>query len=194
MDKVSYALGLSIGNNFINSGIKELSTEDFVRGLKDVLEEKEPAIKYEEAQKVITEYFSRLQKDRYENNKAAGEEFLKINGHRDDVTTLPSGVQYRVLKRGEGPKPSLTDRVKCHYHGTLINGVVFDSSVDRGEPAVFPVNGVIKGWQEILQLMPVGSQWRVTVPYHLAYGEQGAGNAIEPYSTLNFDIELLDIV
>lgn len=194
MDKISYALGLSIGNNFLHSGIRNLSAEDFLKGLTDVLEDKDPQIKYDEAQSLITEYFTGLQKERHENNKAAGEEFLKINGHREDVTTLPSGVQYRVLKKGDGPKPSLTDKVKCHYHGTLINGVVFDSSVDRGEPAVFPVNGVILGWQEVLQLMPVGSKWRVTIPYDKAYGEKGAGGAIEPYSTLNFDIELLDIV
>lgn len=194
MDKVSYALGLSIGQNFQSTGIKDLQAEDFYNGLLDVIKGRQPKISYEEAQQVINAYFSQLQKERYQNNKAAGEEFLKINAHRDDVTVLDSGVQYQVLKQGDGPKPKATDKVKCHYHGTLINGVVFDSSVDRGTPATFPVNGVIKGWQEVLQLMPVGSKWRVAIPYNLAYGEQGAGSSIEPYATLLFDIELLEIV
>ncbi len=193
MNKISYALGLSIGNNFKTSGIETIEIEDFVRGLKTVMEDKDSEISYDEAKTVINEYFVKLQQERFANIKAAGEEFLKINAHRDGVTVLPSGVQYQVLKTGDGNKPTLTDSVKCHYHGTLINGIVFDSSVDRGEPAVFPVSGVIKGWTEILQLMPVGSKWRVTIPYNLAYGERGAGQAIEPYSTLIFDIELLGI-
>ena len=193
MDKISYSLGLSIGNNFISSGIKDLNIDDFVLGLKDVLNEQEPKVTYDEAKNVINAYFMKLQEERFENNKAAGAEFLLINGNRRDVTTLESGVQYQVLTMGDGPKPKATDMVKCHYHGTLINGTVFDSSVNRGEPAKFPVNGVIKGWQEILQLMPVGSKWRVTIPYQHAYGERGAGEMIEPYSTLIFDIELLGI-
>ncbi|KGN82416.1 peptidylprolyl isomerase [Porphyromonas cangingivalis] len=193
MDKISYALGLSIGNNFKASGVNSIAVEDFVAGLNDVLADKDPQISYEDAKVVINEYFMKLQQERFENNKAAGVEFLKINGCREDVTTLPSGLQYQVLVMGDGPKPTLSDSVKCHYHGTLINGVVFDSSVNRGEPAVFPLGGVIKGWTEILQLMPVGSKWRVTIPYDLAYGERGAGQAIEPYSTLIFDIELLGI-
>ena len=193
MDKISYALGLSIGNNFKASGVNSRAVEDFVAGLNDVLADKDPQISYEDAKVVINEYFMKLQQERFENNKAAGAEFLKINGCREDVTTLPSGLQYQVLVMGDGPKPTLSDSVKCHYHGTLINGVVFDSSVNRGEPAVFPLGGVIKGWTEVLQLMPVGSKWRVTIPYDLAYGERGAGQAIEPYSTLIFDIELLGI-
>ena len=193
MDKISYALGLSIGNNFKASGVNSIAVEDFVAGLNDVLADKDPQISYEDAKVVINEYFMKLQQERFENNKAAGAEFLKINGCREDVTTLPSGLQYQVLVMGDGPKPTLSDSVKCHYHGTLINGVVFDSSVNRGEPAVFPLGGVIKGWTEVLQLMPVGSKWRVTIPYDLAYGERGAGQAIEPYSTLIFDIELFGI-
>lgn len=193
MDKISYALGLSIGNNFKSSGIEKLDAAQFVAGLQDVLDDKEPKISYDEAKTIIGDYFQKLQQERYENIKAAGEEFLKINAHRDDVTTLPSGLQYQVLTMGDGAKPTLSDSVKCHYHGKLINGIVFDSSVERGEPAVFPVSGVIAGWTEILQLMPVGSKWRVTIPYQLAYGERGAGGAIEPYSTLIFDIELLGI-
>lgn len=193
MDKISYALGLSIGNNFTSSGIKELNTEDFILGLRDVLDGRDAKISYDEAKEVISTYFMQLREERFENNKAAGAEFLLINGNRRDVTTLPSGVQYQVITKGEGPTPKATDTVKCHYHGTLINGTVFDSSVERGQPASFPVNGVIQGWQEILQMMPVGSKWRVAIPYQHAYGERGAGEMIEPYTTLVFDIELLGI-
>lgn len=194
MDKVSYALGLSIGNNFQNSGIKCLQVEDFVQGLSDVLNEKQPAISYDEAKKVINDFFLRLHKEKLEINKKAGEEFLSINKGRAGVVTLPSGLQYQVLQQGNGEKPKATDKVKCHCHGTLINGTVFDSSVERGTPAVFGVNQVIPGWVEALQLMPVGSKWRLFIPSNLAYGENGAGEMIEPNSTLIFDVELLDIV
>jgi FKBP-type peptidyl-prolyl cis-trans isomerase FklB len=193
MDKISYALGLSIGNNFQNSGINN-QVEDFVKGLKDVLGGAEPEISYDEAKQVINDYFMNLQKERLELNKKAGEEFLNINKGKAGVVTLPSGLQYQVLKQGEGAKPAASDKVKCHYHGTLINGTVFDSSVQRGEPAVFGVSQVIPGWVEALQLMPVGSKWRLFIPSDLAYGEHGAGDAIEPNSALVFDVELLDIV
>ena len=194
MDKISYALGLSIGNNFQNSGINNLQVEDFVKGPKDVLSEAQPEISYDEAKQVINDYFMNLQKERLELNKKAGEEFLNINKGKAGVVTLPSGLQYQVLKQGEGAKPAASDKVKCHYHGTLINGTVFDSSVQRGEPAVFGVSQVIPGWVEALQLMPVGSKWRLFIPSNLAYGEHGAGDAIEPNSALVFDVELLDIV
>ena len=194
MDKVSYALGLSIGNNFQNSGIKQLQVEDFMKGLEDVLVEKQPAISYEEAKQVINDYFMKLQQERLEINKQAGAEFLEINRHKAGVVELPSGLQYEILKQGTGAKPSASDKVKCHYHGTLINGTVFDSSVQRGEPATFGVSQVIPGWVEALQLMPVGSKWRLFIPSNLAYGEHGAGDVIEPNSTLIFDVELLDIV
>ena len=194
MDKVSYALGLSIGNNFQNSGIKKLQVEDFVKGLEDVLGEKQPAISYEEAKQVINDYFMKLQQERLEINKQAGAEFLEINRHKAGVVELPSGLQYEILKQGTGAKPSASDKVKCHYHGTLINGTAFDSSVQRGEPATFGVSQVIPGWVEALQLMPVGSKWRLFIPSNLAYGEHGAGDVIEPNSTLIFDVELLDIV
>ena len=184
MDKISYALGLSIGNNFQNSGINNLQVEDFVKGLKDVLSEAQPEISYDEAKQVINDYFMNLQKERLELNKKG----------KAGVVTLPSGLQYQVLKQGEGAKPTASDKVKCHYHGTLINGTVFDSSVQRGEPAVFGVSQVIPGWVEALQLMPVGSKWRLFIPSNLAYGEHGAGDAIEPNSALVFDVELLDIV
>lgn len=194
MDKVSYALGLSIGNNFQNSGINDLQIEDFVKGLKDILGGQTPEISYDEAKQVINDYFMKLQKEKFEINKKAGEEFLNINKGKAGVVTLPSGFQYQVLQKGEGPKPTASDKVKCHYHGTLINGTVFDSSVQRGEPAVFGVSQVIPGWVEALQLMPVGSKWRLFIPSDLAYGEHGAGEAIEPNSALIFEVELLDIV
>ncbi|MCC8197508.1 MAG: FKBP-type peptidyl-prolyl cis-trans isomerase [Tannerellaceae bacterium] len=194
MDKVSYALGLSIGNNFQNSGINNLQVEDFVKGLKAVLEETTPELSYDEAKEVINAYFTNLQKEKLELNKKAGAEFLNINKNKAGVVKLPSGLQYEILKKGDGAIPTASDKVKCHYHGTLINGTVFDSSVQRGEPAVFGVSQVIPGWVEALQLMPVGSKWRLFIPSELAYGEQGAGDAIEPNSTLVFDVELLDIV
>lgn len=193
MDKVSYALGLSIGNNFKSSGIDNVVMDDFMQGLSDVLEENAPQLSYDEAKREIEAYFMDLQQKAVKLNKEAGEEFLKINAHKEGVTTLPSGLQYEVIKMGEGPKPTLSDTVTCHYHGTLINGIVFDSSMDRGEPASFPLRGVIAGWTEILQLMPVGSKWKVTIPSDLAYGDRGAGEHIKPGSTLIFIIELLSI-
>lgn len=185
---------MSIGNNFMNSGIKSLNVEDFTKGLNDILNNISPAISYDEAKSIINDYFIKLQQDKSENNKRAGEEFLSINKCKAGIVTLPSGLQYEVLKKGEGMKPSANDKVKCHYHGTLINGVVFDSSVQRNEPAVFGVSQVIPGWVEALQLMPVGSKWRLFIPSGLAYGEHGAGESIEPNSTLIFEVELLDIV
>jgi FKBP-type peptidyl-prolyl cis-trans isomerase FklB len=194
MDKVSYALGLSIGNNFQNSGMKNIQVEDFIKGMTDVLGNKEPDISYEEAKEVINDYFVKLQGEKLELNKKAGEEFLQINKKKAGVTELPSGLQYEVLKKGSGARPKASDKVKCHYHGTLINGTVFDSSVQRGEPAVFGVSQVIPGWVEALQLMETGAKWRLFIPSDLAYGERGAGESIEPNSTLIFDVELLDIV
>lgn len=194
MDKVSYALGLSIGQNFRASGFDEINFEDFLSAFRTVYEEGEPKMSYEEAREVVNSYFQDVQRRAIERNKEASEEFLKINGHKTGVTTLPSGLQYEVIKMGDGPKPQLTDSVECHYHGTLINGQVFDSSMDRGETATFPLQGVIKGWTEILQLMPVGSKWKVVIPADLAYGDRGAGQMIQPGSTLIFVIELIAIV
>lgn len=194
MDKISYALGLSIGNNFLTSGIKKVDSKDFVQGLEDVLKGAQPQMTYDEAKDVINDFFSKLQAERLELNKKAGEEFLTINKNKAGVVTLPSGLQYEILKKGEGKTPTATDQVECHYHGTLIDGTVFDSSVQRGTPATFGVNQVIPGWVEALQLMPVGSKWRLFIPSNLAYGEAGAGQAIEPNSTLIFDVEVLKIV
>ncbi|MDY6147713.1 MAG: FKBP-type peptidyl-prolyl cis-trans isomerase [Porphyromonas sp.] len=193
-DKVSYALGLSIGNNFRASGIRSLVTEDFVAGVEAVFNETKPEIEYEEAQKVLNEFFQRLQNQEAELNLKAGREFMEIQKNKSGVTTLENGIQYEVFKRGEGEKPSAQDTVRVHYHGTLIDGTIFDSSVQRGTPAEFPLRNVIPGWTYILQQMPVGSKWKVTIPSELAYGERGAGQNIRPNMTLIFEIELLDII
>ncbi len=194
MDKISYALGLSIGNNFLSSGIKNVDFEAFLKGMQDVINEAPLAMSYDEAKEVMNDFFSKLQEDRLEINMKAGEEFLSINKNRAGVVTLPSGLQYEILKEGTGAKPKATDQVKCHYHGTLIDGTVFDSSVERGEPATFGVNQVIPGWVEALQLMPAGSKWKLFIPSNLAYGASGAGQTIEPNSALIFEVEILDIV
>ena len=193
-DEVSYALGLSIGQNFKASGIKAITSEDFIAGLQDALAEREPQMTTERAREVINQLFMRLQQEEAELNAAAGKEYQEIMRHKSGVVTLPSGLQYEIIKEGKGAKPKATDKVRVHYHGTLINGVVFDSSVERGEPTEFSLNAVIPGWTEILQLMPVGSKWRVVIPSELAYGSRGAGDVIRPNMTLIFEIELLDIV
>ncbi len=194
MDKVSYALGLSMGNNFLNTGIKELNVEDFAAAMKSVFDGGKPEMTYEEAKQIINDYFTTLQAQMLQKNKEDGEIFLAENKKNPKVVSLPSGLQYEILTEGKGRKPKATDKVKCHYHGTLINGQVFDSSVERGQPAVFGVNQVIPGWVEALQLMPVGSRWKLFIPSNLAYGEQGAGDTIAPNSALIFEVELIDIV
>lgn len=193
-DEVSYALGLSVGQNFKASGIKAITSEDFIAGLQDALAERKPQMTTERAREVINQLFTRLQQEEAELNAAAGKEYQEIMRHKSGVVTLPSGLQYEIIKEGKGAKPKATDKVRVHYHGTLINGVVFDSSVERGEPAEFPLNAVIPGWTQILQLMPVDSKWRVVIPSELAYGSRGAGDVIRPNMTLIFEIELLDIV
>jgi FKBP-type peptidyl-prolyl cis-trans isomerase FklB len=194
MDKISYALGLSIGNNFLASGIKNLNFEKFIKAVEDVFLERTPEITYDDAKKIMNDYLMGLQADQKRLNKEAGEEFLRINKNKSGVITLPSGLQYEILRKGNGKKPKMTDKVKCHYHGMLINGTVFDSSVVREEPAVFGVSQVIQGWIEALQLMEEGSKWRLFIPSELAYGSHGAGEMIGPDSALIFDVELLDIV
>ncbi|MBF0576083.1 FKBP-type peptidyl-prolyl cis-trans isomerase [Dysgonomonas sp. GY617] len=194
MDKISYALGLSIGNNFLSSGIKKIDIEVFAKALADVLNDNQPSMSYDEAKSVINDYFTNLQAEKLDINEKAGQEFLEINKKRPGVVTLPSGLQYEIITKGEGKLPQATDQVKCHYHGTLIDGTVFDSSVQRGTPATFGVNQVIKGWVEALQLMPVGSKWKLFIPADLAYGKAGAGQSIEPNSALVFEVEVLDIV
>ena len=194
MDKLSYALRLSMGNNFKSSGIQTLSVTDFANGVKAVYEGEKPEMTYDEAKQVINDFFTQMQREVNDRNRAEGEAFLAENKKKSGVVVLPSGLQYEVLTEGKGKKPAATDRVQCHYHGTLINGEVFDSSIERGEPAVFGVSQVIPGWVEALQLMPEGSKWRLFIPSDLAYGENGAGGKIAPNSTLIFDVELLKVL
>ena len=194
MDKFSYGLGMGIGQNLLSMGVKNICVEDFIKGVKDVLSGEKPEMTHAEAQKVVNEHFQKLAEEAYAQNKASGEAFLAENAKREGVTVLPSGLQYEVLAAGEGKKPSATDRVQCHYEGTLIDGTVFDSSIKRGEPAVFGVNQVIIGWVEALQLMQEGAKWRLYIPYDLAYGEHGAGEMIPPYSALVFDVELIKVL
>lgn len=193
MDKLSYALGMSMASNLMNSGLKQIDVESFVKAFTEIMSNTTPSMSPQEANQVIQTYFSKMQDEMLENNLKEGEAFLEENSKKESVVTLPSGLQYEVLQEGIGAKPKATDKVKCHYHGTLLNGQVFDSSVQRGQPAVFGVNQVIKGWVEALQLMSVGAKWRLYIPSELAYGAQGAGNSIEPNSTLIFDVELLGI-
>lgn len=194
MDKLSYALGLSMGHNFLGSGIRSLNVEDFAKGVEAVYKQEKPEISFDEAKKIINEFFSNLQDEIAETNKQAGKEFLAENAKRSGVVVLPSGLQYEVLAEGKGRKPKVTDKVQCHYHGTLIDGQVFDSSIQRGTPAVFGVNQVIPGWVEALQLMPEGSRWKLYIPSDLAYGEQGAGGSIPANATLIFEVELIKIL
>ncbi len=194
MDKFSYGLGMGIGQNLLSMGVKNLNVEDFVKALNDVLSGAKTEISHSEAQSVVNDHFRQLAEEAYAQNKAAGEAFLAGNAKKEGVTVLPSGLQYEVLVAGNGKKPSATDRVQCHYEGTLIDGTVFDSSIKRGEPAVFGVNQVIKGWVEALQLMEEGAKWRLYIPYDMAYGEHGAGEMIPPYSALVFDVELIKVL
>jgi FKBP-type peptidyl-prolyl cis-trans isomerase FklB len=193
IDSVSYSLGVNIGEN-IKTQFPDIDLKNFEAAIKDVLDDnKEPGISGADAQKIIQEYFTKQQAKASESVVEEGRNFLAENSKKENVITLESGLQYEVIKTGEGAKPSLNDQVTTHYHGTLIDGTVFDSSVERGEPASFPVSGVIKGWTEALQLMTVGSKWKLFVPYDLAYGERGAGPQIGPFTTLIFEVELISI-
>ena len=194
MDKFSYGLGMGIGQNLLSMNVSEISVEDFVKGLQAVLQGEKPELSHIEAQKVVSEHFQKLAEEQYAKVKAEGEAFLAENAKKEGVVTLPSGLQYQVLVEGSGKKPKATDRVRCHYEGTLIDGTLFDSSVRRGEPAVFGVSQVIAGWVEALQLMSEGSKWRLFIPENLAYGAHGAGENIPPYSALVFDVELIAVI
>ena len=201
MDKVSYALGIGIGHQLANMGGQELNIDDFAQAVKDVLGGKELKIKSSDAQQIVQQFFAeqeqKIQQQRQEAGKAhkeAGEKYLAENAKKDGVITLPSGLQYQVLQEGNGKKPTAKDSVKCHYEGFLIDGTVFDSSVQRGEPAVFGLQQVIAGWTEGLQLMQEGAKYRFFIPYRLAYGEGGAGGSIPPYAALIFDVELIQVM
>lgn len=194
MDKFSYAIGLGIGQNLLSMGAQGINVEDFAQAIKDVLDRKETAISHTEAREIVNKYFEEYEAKLNAENIEKGKSFLEENAKRPGVVTLPSGLQYEIVKEGNGKKPSATDRVKCHYEGTLIDGTLFDSSIQRGEPAVFGVNQVIKGWVEALQLMTEGSKWRLFIPSELAYGAQQAGEMIPPHSTLIFDVELIEVL
>lgn len=194
LDRVSYCFGLSIASNLISSGVTTINAEAFNDAMTTVFAGNMPEIMPDEANNILQDYFEKLQKERGSKAKAAGEKFLTENKTKEGVVALPSGLQYKILKEGNGPKPKASDTVKCHYEGRLTDGTVFDSSIRRGEPAEFPVGGVIQGWVEALQLMPVGSKWQLYIPSELAYGTHGAGQAIGPDETLIFDVELLAIV
>ncbi len=193
IDSVSYSFGVMIAQNFKQDGIKDLDAKSLAKAIKDVLNDKELQIPENEAVNIANQYRLDMKSKIAEENLKAGEAFLAENAKKEGITTLESGLQYEILKEGDGNVPSASDKVNTHYHGTLIDGTVFDSSVERGQPISFPVMGVIPGWQEALQLMPVGSKWRVFVPSNLAYGTRGAGGIIGPNSALIFDIELLKI-
>ncbi|MCM8756908.1 MAG: FKBP-type peptidyl-prolyl cis-trans isomerase [Candidatus Omnitrophica bacterium] len=200
VSKLSYALGQEIGTS-----LKNLDTvvewDWFLRGIKDAFEGKEPLVPAAEANQLRQDLLQKVQAKKREEraalaekNKLEGNKFLEENAKKEGVVTTPSGLQYQILKNGTGPKPVLTDKVKVHYRGTLLDGQEFDSSYRRGEPVIFPLTGVIKGWQEALKLMNTGSTWRIFVPPHLAYGERGAGQTIGPNAVLIFEVELLEVV
>ena len=194
MDKFSYAIGLGIGQNLLSMGAQGINVNAFAQAISDVLNRKETAISHNEAREIVNKYFEELEAKMNAENIEKGKAFLAENAKKEGIITLPSGLQYQVLQEGNGKKPSATDRVKCHYEGTLIDGTLFDSSIKRGQPAVFGVNQVIKGWVEALQLMSEGSKWRLFIPSELGYGAQQAGEMIPPHSTLIFEVELIEVL
>lgn len=194
MDKISYALGLGIGQQLKSMNIRNFCMEDFNRSIADVMNGNETAMTAREAQQLLNEYFESKAKEDAQQAIAEGAAFLKENGQREGVVTTKSGLQYEVLTEGTGKSPKATDQVRCHYEGRLINGNVFDSSYQRNEPADFGLNQVIAGWTEGVQLMKEGAKYRFFIPYVLGYGERGAGSQIPPYSTLVFDVELIKVL
>lgn len=195
--QASYGIGYQMGQQLQSNPFEGLDIEAVMAGVKDAFTGEAAKVDNETLREAFGQIHQRMQevkKAEFEVAIKEGADFLAKNAEREEVLVTESGLQYEVLEAAEGDKPTATSTVRVHYHGTLINGDVFDSSYDRGQPAEFPVNGVIKGWTEALQIMPVGSKWRLYVPAELAYGEQGAGAAIKPYSTLVFDVELLDIL
>lgn len=201
MDKVSYALGLGIGRQLSQMGAGELNIDDFAQAIKDVIAGEKLKVSDSEAQTIVQDFFKKQEEKQRaaaaeagKTAREAGEKYLAENAKKEGVVTLPSGLQYKVLTEGNGKKPKATDKVKCHYEGMLIDGTLFDSSIQRGEPATFPLNGVIAGWTEGLQLMAEGSKYRLFIPYNLGYGERGAGASIPPYAALVFDVELIEVL
>lgn len=200
MDKLSYALGLGIGRQLQQMGANNLNIDNFAQAIKDVIAGAELQVNEAEAQQVVQEFFMKQEEkqraeaaEKGKKAKEEGENYLAENAKKEGVVTLPSGLQYLVIKEGNGKRPKATDKVKCHYEGMLVDGTLFDSSVQRGEPATFPLNQVIAGWTEGLQLMTEGSKYRFFIPYTLGYGERGAGASIPPFAALVFDVELIEV-
>lgn len=194
MEQLSYALGMVIGQNLKDMGIAQFDDEKFTTAVRHILADAKPEMTMAEAHQKVAAYLQAKEAEKGKVAREAGERFLAENAKKEGVVVLPSGLQYQVLTAAEGRKPAATDQVKCHYEGRLTDGTVFDSSYRRGEPATFPLNGVIAGWTEGLQLMGEGSKFRFFIPYHLAYGERGAGASIPPYAALVFDVELLEVI
>ena len=201
MNKLSYALGLGIGRQLAQMGAEDLNIDDFSQAIKDILTGKEPQVSDQEAQKLVTTFFEEQEAkqraaaaEKYKDNREKGEAWLANKAMEEGVVALPSGLLYQVLNEGSGKKPTASDTVECHYEGRLIDGTVFDSSYKRGESATFPLNGVIAGWTEGVQLMSEGAKYRFFIPYQLAYGERGAGQAIPPFAALVFDVELIKVL
>ena len=194
MKKISYALGLGIGQQLKSMNIENFSVSEFARSIEDVMSGKETDMSAKEAQVMLNEYFQKKQEEEAQANIALGKAYLEENGKREGVITTKSGLQYEVLTEGTGNSPKATDKVRCHYEGRLTDGTVFDSSYQRGEPADFGLNQVIAGWTEGVQLMKEGSKYRFHIPYLLCYGERGAGASIPPYATLVFDVELIKVL
>jgi FKBP-type peptidyl-prolyl cis-trans isomerase FklB len=193
IDSVSYSLGLNVAKNVKAQGLEDVNIDAILKAFNDIYSENELMLSEADAGQCLNAYFQKAQLAKSEEGIKAGEDFLEQNKAKDAVTTLESGLQYEIITEGNGDKPGLEDKVTTHYHGTLMDGTVFDSSVDRGEPVSFNVNGVIPGWTEALQLMPVGSKWKLYIPSELAYGERGAGAAIGPNEALIFEVELISI-
>jgi len=194
LDKASYGLGLNIASSLQNEGVNAINAQAFAQGISDFLEEKELQLSVTEASQIVQSFLGAAQQKKYEKNITEAQTFLAENAKREEVIELPSGLQYEIITKGAGEIPNAESTITAHYHGTLINGDVFDSSIQRNQPASFPVNGVIKGWTEALQLMPVGSKWKLYVPSELAYGANPHPNGpIEPHQALIFEVELLEI-
>lgn len=194
MEKISYALGLGIGQQLKSMNIENFDIKEFSRSIEDVMAGRDTDMTAREAQVMLSEYFQKKEKQQAEENIAKGKAYLEENGKREGVITTKSGLQYEVLTEGTGKSPKATDKVRCHYEGRLTDGSVFDSSYQRGEPADFGLNQVIAGWTEGVQLMKEGAKYRFHIPYLLGYGERGAGASIPPYATLVFDVELIKVI
>ena len=192
MDTLSYSIGVRIASDLKKQGLEDVSSESLAKGIADALAGN-PEISEADAMKHIQTHFEKERMKQFEAVKTAGENFLAENKKREGVVTLPSGLQYEVITAGDGPKPTAADNVKVHYHGTHVDGTVFDSSMERGQPTSFGVTQVISGWTEALQLMSTGSRWKIFIPYDLAYGANGSRGKIKPFETLIFEVELLGI-